>query len=57
MAMREGVTRPVRWYAEEGEEREAEDKEWKADCSPVVLAPLSQKASSDTEATDSKPTA
>jgi hypothetical protein len=34
-----------------------EDKEWKVDCSPLVLAPDEKKASSDTEATDSEPTA
>jgi hypothetical protein len=31
-----------------------EDKEWKVDCSPLVLAPDEKKASSDTEATDSR---
>jgi hypothetical protein len=34
-----------------------EDKEWKMDCSPLVLAPDEKKASSDTEATDSEPMA
>jgi hypothetical protein len=34
-----------------------EDKEWKVDCSPLVLAPEEKKASSDTEATDSEPKA
>jgi hypothetical protein len=33
------------------------DKEWKVDCPPLVLAPDEKKASSDTEATDSEPTA
>ena len=34
-----------------------EDKERKVDCMPLVLAPDERKASSDTEATDSEPTA
>jgi len=34
-----------------------EDREWKVDCSPLVLIPDEKKASSDTEAADSEPTA
>jgi hypothetical protein len=33
-----------------------ENKEWKVDCSPLVLAPDEKKASFDTEATDTEPT-
>jgi hypothetical protein len=34
-----------------------EDKEWKVDCSPLVLAPDEKKSPPDTEATDSEPMA